>query len=585
MNWQRLFPFLIWWPQVNRHSFRSDVIAGLTGAVLVLPQGVAFATIAGMPPEYGLYAAMIPAALAALFGSSRLMVCGPTTPGSIVLFSSLALMAEPGTPGYVLLALTLTLMVGLIQLAMGLARLGFLVNFISHSVVVGFTAGAAFLIVASQLDNFFGLYLPSGQHFYETLFYVYQSIGFINVPSTCIGLVTIVSGIALKVYYPKVPYMIVAIVIGSVLAIPINAYTGGKVMLIGVVPAALPPLSIPDFSYTSWKQLAPAALAVTLFGLTEAISIARSLAARKGQHVDANQEFIGQGLSNIGGAFFSGFVSTGSFNRSAANFEAGAVTPLASLIAASGLIVALLLVGPLLAYMPKSAMAAVLFIVAYGIIDKHDIRTILKSSRADSWVLFSTFAATLLLKLDFAILLGVLVSLLFYLNRASHPEVQVRIPNPQLPKRRLSSDTTLPQCPQLQLVHINGSLFFGAANHVALRLQKLFKAYGNQKHLLILARPISFLDVAGAELLAREKRQRKAIGGDIYLHQVQSPVRKVLAKGGYLDEIGEANIFDSKGDAISEIFKRLDRSLCARCEKRIFNECKTLPAPEQAQPQ
>ncbi len=584
MNWQRFLPFLSWWPEVNRRSLRADALAGLTGAIVVLPQGVAFATIAGMPPEYGLYAAIFPAAIAALFGSSRLMVCGPTTPASIVLFSTLAVMAEPGSAAYVQLALTLTLMVGLVQLLMGMARLGYLVNFISHSVVVGFTAGAAFLIAASQLKNFFGLYLPTGLQFYEILYHVYQNITHINVPATVIGVVTVVTGVLSRRYYPKVPYMIVAILVGSVLTLPLNEYTDAYVALIGVVPAAFPPLSVPDFSFSTWKQLAPATLAVTLFALTEAISISRSLAARKGQQVDGNQEFIGQGLSNVAGAFFSGYISTGSFNRSGVNFEAGAQTPLASIIAAAALIVLLLVVGPLLAYMPKSAMAAILFLVAYGIIDKHDIRIILKSSPGDSWVLISTFFATLLLQLDFAILLGVLLSLLLYLNKASRPTVLARVPDPRLPKRRLNTDPLLVQCPQLKLIQIDGALFFGAANYVAERLGKMFKKDPGQKHLLILARPISYLDVAGAELLVREKRQRKAIGGDLYLHQLQDPAREILRRGGYLEQIGESNIFESKADAISEIIVRLDKSICSQCTKRIFNECRMLPAPVSDEP-
>jgi len=581
MDWRRLLPFLIWWPEVNRESLRADALAGLTGAIVVLPQGVAFATIAGMPPEYGLYAAMFPAAIAALFGSSRLMVCGPATPASIVLFSTLAVMAEPGSATYVKLALTLTLMVGLIQLAMGMARLGYLVNFISHSVVVGFTAGAAFLIIASQLKYFLGLYLPAGLHFYDTLAYVYKNIAYINIPATLVGVATMVIGILMKRFLPKWPYMIVAILAGSVLALPINHFSQSYVALIGIVPAAFPPLSTPDFSFNTWKQLAPASLAVTLFGLTEAISIARSLAARRGHQVDGNQEFFGQGLSNIAGAFFSGYISTGSFNRSGVNFEAGAKTPLAAIIAAFGLVVVLLLVGPLLAYMPKPAMAAVLFLVAYGIIDRHEIRIILKSSPADSWVLVSTFLATLLFKLDFAILLGVLLSLLIYLNKASRPSVLVRLPDPRQPKRRFSSDKLLPKCPQLNLIRIDGALFFGAANYVAEKLQLIYKYDPAQKHLLILARPISFIDVAGAELLIREKRRRKAIGGDLYLHQLQEPARNVLRKGGYLKEIGEANLFEVKGEAIGAIFKKLDPDICRTCTRRIFNECKTLPEPER----
>ena len=575
--WQRIFPFLRWWPDVSRHSLRADAIAGLTGAVVVLPQGVAFATIAGMPPEYGLYAAMFPAVVAALFGSSRLLVSGPTTAASIVLYSTLSEMADPGTATYVYLALTLTFMVGLIQLGMGLARLGHLVNFISHAVIIGFTTGAAILIAASQFRHFFGLFIPPGQPFHEIIAALYRNFVHINLATTSVGVGTVVSGLLTRRFYPQAPFMIVAIVFGSLMAFVYNNYTDYFVALIGIVPAAFPPLSAPNFSFHTWQQLAPAALAVTLFALTEAVSISRSLAARTGELVDGNQEFIGQGLSNLVGAFFSGYVATGSFNRSGVNYEAGARTPMASIFAAIMLIAVLLLVGPLLAYLPKAAMAGVLFLVAAGLIDIGHIRTILKASQSDSLVLVTTFFATLLLELDFAILLGVMLSLVIYLHRASRPRVLVRVPDPRQPKRRFSTDPSLPQCPQMKLIRIDGAIFFGAVNYVAERLRVIFKRNPEQKHLLILARPVSFIDVAGAEMLVREHRQRKAIGGGIYFHQLQEPARELLRKSGFLDEIGEDHFYDNKGDAIGGVFARLDSSICRSCKRRIFNECKSVP--------
>ena len=578
--WRRFLPFLLWWPEVNRRTLRADAMAGFTGSVVVLPQGVAFATIAGMPPEYGLYAAMLPAVIAALFGSSRLLVSGPTTAASIVLFSTLSAMAAPGSATYVYYALTLTFMVGLIQLAMGLARLGNLVNFISHSVIVGFTTGAALLIAVSQLRHFFGVELETGLHLHQVFVELYKRIQSIDPHTVAVGVVTIAAGLLGKRFFAQIPYMITAMVVGTLTAFVFNRFLGAEVALVGVTPAALPPLSSPSFSFTTWQQLAPAALAVTLFALTEAVSIARSLAARTGEILDGNQEFIGQGLSNIFGAFFSGYVATGSFNRSGVNYEAGARTPLASIFASIMLVLVLLLVAPLLAYMPKAAMAAVLFLVAWGLVDLDQIRTILRASRSDSAVLIGTFAATLLLELDFAIMLGVMFSLALFLHRSSHPRVLVRVPDPRQPKRRFATDASLPECPQMKLIRIDGPLFFGAVNYVAERLRVIFKRNPEQKHLLILARPITFIDIAGAEMLARENRQRKAMGGGIYVHQIKDEAKALLRRGGYLDEIGEDHFYDNKGDAINGVFERLDRNVCARCTRRIFNECKALPRAE-----
>ena len=591
--WRSFLPFLQWWPDVDRATMRADALAAVTGAIVVLPQGVAFATIAGMPPEYGLYAAMVPAVIAALFGSSRQLVSGPTTAASIVLFSTLSALAVPGTEAYVRYALTLTLMVGLIQFVMGLARLGTLVNFVSHSVIVGFTSGAGVLIAASQLKNFLGLEMPGGLHFHEILIHAGRGLGDVNFDSVAVGLVTLAVGIAFKRYWPRFPYMVAALLAGSLFAglIEFFTYAGflhsgtgrSGLRLVGAVPATLPPLSSPDFRFDTFTQLAPAALAVTLFALTEAVSISRSLAARTGELVDGNQEFVGQGLSNIIGSFFSSYVATGSFNRSAVNAEAGARTPVAAILAGFLLMGLVLVVAPLLAYLPMPAMAGILFLVAWGIVDVHHIRTIVRASTADAAVLCSTFAATLLFELDFAIILGVFLSLIIYLRQASRPSVVVRVPDPRERRRPFNTATSLPQCPQFAIVRIDGALFFGAVSYVAERLRLIAKRNPLQKHLLLLVRSVSYLDVAGAEMLARELRMRRKAGGQVYFHQVKEGPMAILRRGGYFEEIGEENFFVSKAEAIGEVFERLDRNICLRCDRRIFNECRALPKLEQSE--
>jgi len=589
--WRNFVPFLLWWPDVDRGTLRADALAALTGVIVVLPQGVAFATIAGMPPEYGLYAAMVPAVVAALFGSSRQLVSGPTTAASIVLFSTLSALAAPGSEAYVRYALTLTFMVGMIQLVMGLARLGTLVNFVSHSVIVGFTSGAAVLIAASQLKNFLGLEMPGGLRFHEILVHVWHLLADVDPDSVAVGVVTLAVGIAFRRYWPRFPYMIAALLAGSLLAglIEFFTYAGflhagtgeSGLRLVGAVPAALPPLSAPDFSLTALTQLGPAALAVTLFALTEAVSISRSLASRSGELVDGNQEFVGQGLSNIVGSFFSSYVATGSFNRSAVNAEAGARTPVAAILAGVLLMGLVVVVAPLLAYLPMPAMAAILFLVAWGIVDVLQIRTIVRASTADAAVLWATFVATLLFPLDFAIILGVFLSLIIYLRQASRPSVVVRVPDPEKPKRRFSTAGSLPQCPQLAIVRIDGALFFGAVSYVAERLRLIAKRNPLQKHLLLLARSVSYIDVAGAEMLAREVRVRRGAGGQVYFHQVKEGPMEILRRGGYHDEIGEENFFASKAEAIANVFGRLDRDICLRCDARIFNECQSLPRLEE----
>jgi len=245
------------------------------------------------------------------------------------------------------------------------------------------------------------------------------------------------------------------------------------------------------------------------------------------------------------------------------------------------LIGVVLVVAPLLAFLPYAAMAGVLCMVAWGIIDLKHMRQIVRASRKDSMVLGATFGATLLFELDFAILLGVFLSLVIYLHRTSQPRVRVRVPDPRRPKRQFTTDPSLPECPQLKFVRIDGALFFGAVAYVAERLRIIFKHNPDQKHLLTLARPITFIDVAGAEMLAREGRIRKRTGGGLYLHQLPVGARELLRRGGYMADIGEENFFDSKGEAISGIFDRLDKSICRRCDKRIFNECKSVERDDE----
>ncbi|ESQ10921.1 MAG: hypothetical protein N838_18265 [Thiohalocapsa sp. PB-PSB1] len=528
---------MAWLPGVRRGDVKADLIAALTGAIIVLPQGVAFATIAGMPPQYGLYAGMVPAIVAALFGSSRHLVSGPTTAASVVLFSSLSLLAVPGTPDYVALALTLTFMVGVMELALGLARMGALVNFISHSVVVGFTAGAALLIAAKQLKHFFGVEIDSGGHLHDILIEFGRHIVDINPFATAVALMTLAIGIGVKLWLPRFPYMIAAMVGGSLFALLLDWLFGPEVThiaTVGALPANLPPLSAPTLTLDNIRHLAPSALAVTLFALTEAVSIGRSLAVRGGYRIDGNQEFIGQGLSNIAGAFFSGYVATGSFNRSGVNFEAGARTPLAAVLAGLLLMAVVLLVAPLASYLPKAAMAGVLFLVAYGLIGMKEIHHIVTASRRETSVLIVTFLSALFLDLEFAIFAGVLLSLVLYLERTSKPRLVTLSPDPRLPQHAFSSDPLVQQCPQLHFLRIDGSLFFGSVAHVEQAFDHMHEQTPKQKHLAILADGINFVDLQGGECLVREAERRKADGGGFF---------------------------------------------CANCDKRIFQECKTVPGP------
>jgi len=573
----KLFPFLSWRDRITRLTLRADLLAGLVGALLVLPQAVAFATLAGVPPEYGLYGAMVPAVVGALWGSSSHIVSGPTNATSLMVFAMLGALATPFSQDYIQLVLTLNLMIGVIKLGLGVARLGALVNFISTTVIIGFTAGAGLLIIAAQLRNFFGLSVAQEPTFAGAMSTFFTHLGDVDGWTAAVGAVTLAAALVSKRLLPRIPYMLTGMIVGSAFAYALTRAGVAKVATIGALPSAIPGLSLPDFSAGTWRMLAPAALALTLIGLTEAVSSARAVAARSGERIDGNQEFIGQGLANIAGAFTSSYPTSGSFNRTAANFEAGARTPLAAIFSAGFLLLVLLLVSPLAAYLPLATMAALLFLVAWGLIDLALIRATMRASRSETLVLMVTFLATLSLQLEFAVLVGVLCSLLVYLNRTTHPAIHTVAPDPTSPQRRFVPVTakTVVECPQLALVRIDGSLFFGAVEHVHAALRWVRAAAPARAHLLLIGSGINFVDVAGAELLVREAQAQQDRGGALYLCNLKPAVMRMLERGGYLDRLGRGNVFTTKHAAVEAIYSRLDSAICRSCPARIFVECRT----------
>ncbi|MDP2371103.1 SulP family inorganic anion transporter [Rhodoferax sp.] len=583
-TWQRWFPFLGWWPRVTAGSIRLDLSAAFTGALIVLPQAVAFASIAGLPPQYGLYAAMIPAVVAALWGSSWHLVSGPTTAISIVVFASVSPLAPPGSAHYIGLVLTLTLLAGIIQLAMGLARLGALVNFISHTVILGFTAGAAFLIAASQIKNFFGLAVPNGLHFHEVVLFAARHLGESHLWVVLVGTVTLVSGLLSRYFLPRLPYMIVAMVAGSLVAAWFNHMLGASqtnIETVGTLVASFPPFSMPDMSFSTVKAMLFPAAIIAMLALTEAVAIARSIAVKSGQRIDSNQEFIGQGLSNMAGAFFSAYPASGSFNRSGVNFASGAQTPLAAALSAVFLLLIALLAAPLAAYLPVPAMAGVLFIVAWGLIDFQHIGEIIRRHPRERTILAMTFVGTLV-DLEKGIFLGVLLSLLFYLYRTSQPNIEERTPlRSELgnPKRKFIDTRTAPAlapaCPQVEILRIQGSVYFGAVEHVSHHLHREEETEPHKKWLMLLAQGVNFIDLAGAQLLAREAQRRQGMGGGLFLVGAQATVREMLTRGGQLDEVGPERVIAHKGDALRALYPRLDSEICRACSLRVFEECQT----------
>lgn len=585
--WQKIFPFLQWWPMVTKETVKADAMAALTGAIIVLPQGVAFAMIAGLPPIYGLYTAMIPPIIAALFGSSWHLISGPTTTISLIVFATLSIYAEPGTYQYIQLAIVLAFIAGAFRLLMGLARFGTLVNFVSSSVVIGFTTGAALLIGISQLKHVLGLTMPNGLAFHETVGYILNHFSQINPWIFLIAMIAALVALILKRWVRKLPPFFTAMVLASIVTYFLGASSKG-ISLVGEMPSHLPPFGIPELSLANITKLGSSGFAIALLGLIEATAIGRSIAIRSQQRLDSNQEFIGQGLAYMVGSFFSSYPGSGSFTRSGVNYEAGAKTPMAAILASIFLVLIVLFIAPFSAYLPIAAMGGVILVVAYNLINFREIKKVIRASGSEATVLIATFLATLFFELEFAIYIGIFLSLFFYLRRTSKPHIAIMAPNQKDARHHFINIERVEgvlECPQLKVVRIDGSLFYGAIDHIEGFFSELREV--GIKRVLLLADGINFIDLAGAEWLQHEAERLRSLGGDIYITGLKIIAQDVLWKSGIKDEIGADHFFTTKKLALASIYQKLDPAICERCTARIFWECQQderLPAVMLPQP-
>ncbi|OGS72134.1 MAG: hypothetical protein A3F91_03015 [Flavobacteria bacterium RIFCSPLOWO2_12_FULL_35_11] len=575
MSLQKIFPFLIWLP-LAKSTWKDDLIAGITGTVIVIPQAVAFAMIAGLPPIYGFYTAMITPIIAALFGSSYHLISGPTTTSSIVVFAAISKFVNPETEmeAFISLAILLSFMAGVIKLVMGLAKMGKLVNFVSNSVVIGFAAGAGILIGFKQLKYVFGIEVPMGSTFYEIVNYLIYHITQTNFYAFGVALGTLLIAFSIKKFIKKIArlYMLIAMVVGSVLAMLLGGNMHG-IETVGNVPSHLPPFSIPDFNYENMRLLTSGAFTLALLGLVEAVSIARAVALHSHQKLDNNQEFIGQGLSNIVSSFFSSYASSGSFTRSGLNYQSGAKTPLSAIISAVGLMLVVLFFARFASFLPKPAMGGIILLVGYNLIDFDHIKKIVKSSKRELIVFSVTLFGTLFLELETALFSGILISLFFYLEKTSKPNIAEVGINKEGKFINIIRDETARECPQIKIIRIDDSIYFGAIEALSNYFAELY-AKQEKKHVLIIANGINSIDLAGAEWLTNEVVKWQERGGGIYFVGLKLVSQEILIKGGFVDIIGADNFFKDKHTAISTIYTKLDKDDCENCDIKLFQECK-----------
>ncbi len=552
-----------WVNTVDRPTVRADAQAGLLGALVVLPQGIAFAALAGLPPAWGLYTSIVPCIVAALAGSSRLMVSGPTNATSLALGAMLLPLMAVDNPNYTLLAVGVTFGVGLMQAVLGALRLGALTNFISPSVMLGFMTGAAVLIAGHAAADFIA-----------------------DWPERLVAIVTIGAALLARRWFAAGQHYLVALIAGGLAAAGL-ALADWDTMQVGKMPQAIPKLTAPPMGWNEIRRVAGISFALAIISLGQTVAIGKALAARHGEHFDPNRECFGQGLSNIVGSFFSCMVSTGSLNRSAMSEQSGARTPLAAVFSALMVIVLLALAAPILAHIPTAAIAGLLMLVAWGLLDRAAWERVLRVDRTEAAIAAGTFVAVLTMSLEIAILGGVVASLITYLYRSARPSLQTLgfdRPFSEDPNRPVvviggEDGRTAPECPQLKLLRMEGAVYFGAVAHVGEQLHRLRAEPAAPRRLLVMTKFMTTIDLAGADLWENELLRRRAMGGDLYFHRPRPPVMALWEQSGFVDRIGRDHIFDSKRTALAQIVPTLDPSICAACTARVFDECRQQPGP------
>lgn len=574
-----LLPFVPTLREYTFRDFKADALAAATVAPIAIPQAMAYAVIAGVHPKYGLYACILPVIVAALWGSARFLAAGPTNAISMILFSTLGQVSVGGTlilslpeemrMGYIF---GIAILTGLIQIAMGLARLGELANFISHAVMVAFMSGAAVLIAAGQIKNLLGLTFPSEPGFFPQLHATLHHLGETNLWSLGAAACTIVCILLLRRISKRLPASLIALLLVSLGAWALDLDRHG-VRLVGAIPQELPPLSLPPMpDMHAIRDLFLPALAIALLGAVESLAIGKNLATIKGDAFNGSQELVAQGLGNVAAGLTSSIPGCGSFTRSALNITTGGRTRFATVFSGLITIPVLLLLAPLARYIPLPSLAGILIVISIGMIHARDILLCFKATRIDRAVLLTTFGATLLLDLEQAVFLGVLLSLTLFLYKLSHPRVERLAPDSPL----LAPYPWAAHCPQLAVYVIEGTLFFGAINELERRLHDEERT-SCQVAVLHLAR-VFWVDASGAHALEQFMEHCLARSIPLVLVVGNKNVQDILRRTGLLDHLGEGFITHNLRDGLYFAYSLLLKSACSRCNGE-HGPCQIPPDP------
>lgn len=568
----RWLPFLTWLPRYDRANLPGDLQAGLTTAVMLIPQGMAYAMLAGLPPIVGLYASLVPLAIYSLLGTSRELAVGPVAMVSLLVAQAISPLAEQGSASYVALAVLLALMVGAMQLMMGVLRLGFLVNFLSHPVISGFTSAAALIIGFSQLKHLLGIDIQRSSNIFQVLAAAGREFESWHLATMVIGLGSVITLVVMKKYAPRLPRALVVVVVGTLAVFGLDLADAG-VKIVGSVPAGLPapsaPLTWPSDVYATqgaWaaiqalmgpmEPLLPAAIVISLVSFMESISVAKAFARLRRYEVDPNQELVALGAANLAGSFFGAYPVTGGFSRTAVNAQAGAKTAMAGLITAAVIALTLLWLTPLFYFLPKAVLAAIIFTAVFGLIDIQEVKHLWRVKRSDLALLVLTFVATLGVGIEEGILLGVGASLALFVVRTTRPHTAVlgRLPGTTI-YRNVDRYPEAQTVPEVLAVRIDAQLYFGNVSFLKEILARLEeeRVQGELRAVVLDASGMNQLDSSADAALHELLRAYEERGVRLVITNVKGPVRDVMKRSGLWKRLGP----DGKALSVHEAIERL----------------------------
>ena len=538
-NLQRLIPILEWLPNYTRSRFKGDFIAGITVAIILIPQGIAYALIAGLPPIYGLYCALVPQLVYAVFGSSRQVAIGPVAMDSLIVATGVSTLALAGSDSYIAIAILLAFMVGGIQFLLGVFRLGFVVNFLSKPVISGFTSAVALTIGINQFRNLFGVDFIQSDQIQYVLEDIWSNIIDFNSHTTTIGLISVAVIIILRKINKKIPNALIVVVVG-ILTIRYFGNDFVDVAIVKDIPSGLPSFSFPELDISQMKELLPIALTLVMVGYLETISIGKSLEAKQDEYkIRPNQELMALGLSNMIGSWFKAYPSTSSFSRSAINQESGATTGMASLVSVFMVLITLLFLTPLFYHLPKTVLAAIIIVAVFGLVNIKEAIFLWKANNLDFWLLIATFFSTLLFGIEYGIMIGVGLSLIILIFRTSRPYVAElgKVPDSDFYRNR-ERFTEVIVDNEVLVFRFDAQLFYANSSYFIETLELMVEAKGAHLKLIVLdAESINRVDSTGVEMLKERIRFYHKKGILFYFAGVKGPVRDHLFRGKILDII------------------------------------------------